>query len=201
MARGTDMHVKLTALKPTQMAVGYAEVAVKRAAWRQRTAENAQRFLKRHRFPVVRGPKGAHYMLDHHHLGRALMEEGVSHVWVQVLCNLEHLKRDEFWIVMDYNRWVHPYDAQGRHCDFADIPSRLDRLPDDPYRSLAAEVRRTGEYPKSPTPFAEFLWADFFRHRIPASLLAKHPRKALQRADKLARAEAASHLPGWLGLA
>src|SRR5436305_4773273 len=30
---------------------------------------------------------------------------------------------------------------------------------DDPYRSLAGEVRRAGGYAKEATPFSEFLWA------------------------------------------
>jgi len=39
-------------------------------------------------------------------------------------------------------------------------------LADDPYRSVAGELRRQGGFAKDTTPFSEFLWADFLRRRI-----------------------------------
>jgi hypothetical protein len=38
-------------------------------------------------------------------------------------------------------------------------------LIDDPFRSLAGELRRSGGFAKDTTPFSEFLWADFLRRR------------------------------------
>ena len=35
-------------------------------------------------------------------------------------------------------------------------------LIDDPFRSLAGELRRAGGFAKDTTPFSEFLWADFY---------------------------------------
>ena len=40
------------------------------------------------------------------------------------------------------------------------------QLKDDPFRSLAGELRRAGGFAKETTPFSEFLWADFFRRKI-----------------------------------
>jgi hypothetical protein len=102
--------------------------------------------------------------------------------------------------MMDFHQWAHPYDAKGKRRDFSAMPKLLKRMPDDPYRSLAASVRRVGEYPKNSVPFAEFLWADFFRRRIPAALLRRDPKDALKRAKQLARIREASHLPGWSGI-
>jgi hypothetical protein len=189
--------VKLAALRPTQMALGYEEVLLKRREWRQRTAKNAKHFLRDHRFPAIRGPGKYHYIVYHHHLGRALLAEKVETVNVAVLCDLSHLAPDEFWIVMDHYQWVHPYDEKGKRRDFSAIPKRLDRLPDDPYRSLAAEVRRACEYPKDEMPFSEFLWADFFRRRIPIAAVREDSEKAMKRAKKLARQIEAAHLPDW----
>ena len=42
-------------------------------------------------------------------------------------------------------------------------------LVDDPFRSLAGELRRVGGYAKDTTPFSEFLWADFLRRRSSAN--------------------------------
>ena len=191
------IHAKLEQLRPTQMTVGYAEVILKRKEWRERTSKDAKQFLRDHRFPAICGPNSRYYIVDHHHLGRALLEEKVGAVTVSVLSDLSYLDKDEFWIMMDYHQWAHPYDEKGKRRDFSDMPRKLKQLRNDPYRSLAAEVRRTGEYPKDITPFSEFLWADFFRRRISTATLREDPERALDQAKKLAQKAEAAHLPGW----
>ena len=83
--------------------------------------------------------------------------------------------------------------------DYADIPSSISDLADDPYRSLAGELRRAGGFAKEITPFEEFTWADFLRRRIKPKLLTGDMAAALAAAEKLAHDAAASHLPGWCG--
>ena len=189
----------LNSLRPTQMTVGYAEVLLKRQQWRAMADNKRGAFLAEHTLPAVIGPKGKHYVVDHHHLGRALLEEGVAHVRLAVWADLSALAKDEFWIVMDHRQWAHPYDARGRREPFSDIPKGLASLTDDPYRSLAAAVRMAGGFPKDQTPFAEFLWADFFRRRVPADLLRTDPDSALSAAMQIVHDKAAMHLPGWSG--
>ena len=110
-----------------------------------------------------------------------------------------HLALAEFWVVMDHHQWVHPYDARGRRRPVKELPQSLEELVDDPYRSLAGEVRNAGGYPKDATPFAEFLWADFFRRRIAARVVMQHPDEALRMALNLCHTPEAAHLPGWTG--
>ena len=191
---------KLAALRPTQMTVGYAEVLLKRRHWRDLDKSGRHDFLAAHALPAVVGPKGRHYIVDHHHLGRALLEEGVAKVRLVVRADLSALAKDEFWVVMDHRQWLHPYDERGRKQPFADIPKALTALADDPYRSLAAAVRMAGGFPKDQTPFAEFLWAYFFRRRVSAVLLRTTPDTALGTALRLVHDKAAMHLPGWSGL-
>jgi hypothetical protein len=190
----------LAELRPTQMALGFEEVARKRREWRERTPDERERFLRAHRFPAVRGPAGRHYIIDHHHLGRALQEEKVERAMLAVIGDLSHLDKSEFWTVMALRQWAHPFDQKGRLRDFSAMPKRLKQLPDDPYRSLAAEVRRGGAVLKNPTPFSEFLWADYFRRRIPAALLRDDPDAAIARAKTLARKRDAAHLPDWVAI-
>lgn len=189
----------LRGLRPTQMTVGYAEVLLKRQQWRELNPSAQCDFLVEHPLPAVAGPKGRHYVIDHHHLGRALLEEGVANVRLVVWADLSALAKDEFWIVLDHRQWVHPYDEHGRRQSFSDIPKKLTSLADDPYRSLAAAVRMAGGFPKEQTPFAEFLWADFFRRRVSAKLLRDDPDSALASALQLAHDKAGMHLPGWAG--
>lgn len=191
--------VKLTELRPTQITVGFREVREKRRQWRQHVDSDGPEFLGRHMIPVVMGPKGRHYAVDHHHLARALMDEGVESVLVNVLADLSGLTKDAFWVFLDHRAWCYPYDTDGKRVDFSEIPKSVGDMADDPWRSLAGELRRAGGYAKDPTPFAEFLWADFLRRRIKPRLLEHDFPSALTEALELAKDKDAGYLPGWCG--
>ena len=149
--------------------------------------------------PAVIGPKSVPYVIDHHHLPLALHNEGVENLHVTSVVDLRNLADDEFWTYLDNRSWVHPYDASGRRRDFDEIPKKISGLKDDPFRSIAGELRRMGGFAKDTTPFSEFLWADFMRRRISRSLAEDDFDKALKQAMKLAKSEEASYLPGWCG--
>ena len=191
----------LLQLRPTQITVGYAEVQAKRAAWARMAKPDRKRFLNSHWFPAVRGPSNNFYVVDHHHLGLALVQEGVTQGFVVQLNDFSQLNKDEFWTLMEHHQWVHPYDGEGKRLSPAALPKSLDGLADDPYRSLAGAVRNAGGFPKDQTPFAEFLWADFFRRRIKPAKLQREPDGALGAALELCHSKAAAHLPGWSGRA
>jgi hypothetical protein len=191
--------VRIRSLKPTQMTLGIREVAEKRREWRERGGEKGAEYLGKHMIPVVLGPKARHYVIDHHHMARALEEEGVKDVLVSVIADLSTLAREEFWVFMDNRAWCHPYDTQGRRRDFDDIPTTVAEMEDDPYRSLAGELRQAGGYAKDATPFSEFIWADFLRRRIKRKAVEKDFESALKTALMLAKDEAANYLPGWCG--
>src|SRR5262249_47364141 len=143
--------VAIKDLRPTQITVGMHEVNVKRKSLRKRGAKKIGGFLGDHMIPVVLGPKGRHFVIDHHHLSLALHKEGVEKVLVTVVANLSDLDADDFWIVLDHRAWVHPYDEDGKRRDFAKIPKSIDDLKDDPFRSLAGELRRAGGFAKDTT--------------------------------------------------
>ncbi|MES2451173.1 MAG: ParB-like protein [Pseudomonadota bacterium] len=191
--------VPLASLRPTQMTVGMIEVDRKRRQWLDHVAANGPDFLGSHMIPVVLGPKKVPWLIDHHHLARALLDEGVEHVLVSVVARLCDLRKAEFLTFMDNRNWLHPYDAKGRRCDVTDMPRSLGKLTDDPYRSLAGAVRQAGGYAKTDTPYSEFLWADFLRGRIPAKLVADKFEKAVNKALEVAHGEDATHLPGYCG--
>jgi hypothetical protein len=75
----------------------------------------------------------------------------------------------------------------------------VSKLIDDPFRSLAGELRRAGGFAKDTTPFSEFLWADFFRRRINRKLVESDFAHALESALQLAKSKEANSLPGWCG--
>jgi hypothetical protein len=186
-------------LRPTQITVGLREVAEKRRAWADRSDKGASKFLGSHMIPTVLGPKERHYVLDHHHLALALHQAGQKEVLVTVLVDLSALSKASFWTYLDNRAWCHPYDAAGHRRDFADIPARISDLADDPYRSLAGELRRAGGFAKDTTPFSEFLWADFLRTRVKAKQIKDRFSAAIERAMALAKSAEAGYLPGWCG--
>jgi hypothetical protein len=186
-------------LRPTQMTVGLAEVAIKRREWAALDKKERREALQQQVFPAVLGLKQRYYIIDHHHLGLALIEEHVHHVWIAVQDDLSWLTPDVFWRVMEFRAWAHPFDARGLRRDCREIPRRLTQLHDDPYRSLANRVHAAGGYAKSVLPFAEFMWADFFRARISAGKVRRRAPLAVREGVKLARSASARYLPGWAG--
>lgn len=193
--------VPINDLRPTQMTVGLREVRQKREHWRNQAAgTQGGEFLGRHMVPVVHGPGDSWWIVDHHHLARALHDEGVSEVLVTVVARLDHLPKKRFFNVMDYFNWLHCYDEEGRAQAHADLPRHVGKLVDDPFRSLAGAARAAGGYAKTQTPYAEFLWADFFRDRIRRRQVEDKWEKTLAKAVALARTPEAAYLPGYAGV-
>jgi hypothetical protein len=191
--------VAIADLRPTQITVGMREVEVIRQEWRSKGVDKASDFLGRNMIPVILGPKDRHYVIDHHHLTRALHEEKVENVLVTVVANLTRLEPDSFWFVLDNHSWLHPFDDHGKRRGYKDIPPSVADLIDDPFRSLAGALRRVGGYAKETMPFSEFLWADFLRRRMKRKDIERDFEAAVDQALSLARSEEADYLPGWCG--
>jgi len=191
--------VAIADLRPTQITVGMREVEAKRKHWRQHPERKKADFLGRHMIPVVWGPKEDFYVIDHHHLSLALLKEKVREIATTVVADLRALPRDAFWVFLDNRGWLHPFDADGKRRAYKDVPKRIAELADDPFRSLAGELRHLGGFAKDTTPFSEFLWADFLRRRIKRRLVEDDFGDALERAMKFAKSTESSYLPGWCG--
>jgi len=187
----------LRGLHPTQLTVGMAVVQDKRKHLEGMKAPDRQDFMKEHPMPAVVGPQGKLYITDHHHLGRAALEAGVTTGFFQVEADLSKSPLDSFWKEMNENLWVHPLDENGvRHC-YSTIPDSLSKLVDDLYRSLAGYVRDEGGYDKTPTAFAEFIWADFFRRNIAIETVKSDFQTAVRAGISLAQSKWAKNIPGY----
>lgn len=191
--------VEIHRLRPTQITVGMIEVNDKRKMLESMKHHEQREFLEAHPIPAVWGPEDKLYITDHHHLGRAATDAGIETGFFCVEEDFSKLATPDFWRKMRDARWAHPIDETGchQHCD--DIPHHLSKLRDDVYRSLAGYVRNAGGYDKTPTAFAEFLWADFFRTRIAVGPTRADFDQAVKQALKLAAAAEAAGLPGYHG--
>jgi hypothetical protein len=193
------VQVDLIKLRPTQITVGYAEVVHKRREWAGLARKARRDLLESHCFPAALGPRERYYIVDHHHLGLALHEEGVERISVMLLEDLSYLEPPIFWRVMEQRRWAHPFDQSGARRDYDAIPSKLAQLVDDPYRSLAGFLRTAGGYAKDASPFAEFMWADYLRQHITPQQIETSMDAVVRDSLGLASSPQARYLPGWSG--
>src|SRR5450631_245560 len=93
-------------LHPTQLTVGMIEVRdkTKHLAALARSAQ--LEFMKTHPIPAIAGPKGKLYITDHHHLGRAAIDAGVTSGFFLVEADLSSCDTNDFWKEMNKNLWV-----------------------------------------------------------------------------------------------
>jgi hypothetical protein len=197
IAKETIKTVSVADLVPTQMTVGMREVSFKRGRWRERSDREAANYLDKLRIPVVLGPNARHYLIDRHHITRALHDEGIGELTVSVIANLSTLSFNDFWTSLESHNWTHPFDEKGRRRCHNEMPATIDDLQDDPFRSLAGAVKRAGGYAKDEAPFSEFKWADFLRCRIPRELVERDFGCAMAMAMHLAQGAQAAALRGW----
>jgi hypothetical protein len=186
-------------LHPAQVALGYREVEYRIQQFQAMTSDELDAYLLEHFLPVVIAPDRLPYVVDHHHRARAIQMTGLRKtVYVKVWENCKDWSRAEFWQLMQEKAWVYPYDKDGQRVDLEAIPSSLDQLQDDPYRSLAWGVLQAGGYARSDVPFQEFLWGNYFRQHLSFENTEAGFQRAVNEALQLCRSSAASHLPGYV---
>ena len=184
-------------LHPTQLTVGLVVVQDKKKHLQTLSSSDQRSFMKAHCMPAVLGPQGRFYITDHHHLGRAAWDAGVTTAFLEIEEDFSKCTVETFWKEMNDNHWVHPLDENGVRHYYNTIPDCLGKLIDDVYRSLAGYVRDKGGYDKTPTAFAEFVWADFFRRNIAVETVRADFHTAVQAGLSLAQSKMAKSIPGF----
>ena len=184
-------------LHPTQLTVGLVVVQDKKKHLQTLSSSDQRSFMKAHCMPAVVGPQGYFYITDHHHLGRAAWDAGVTSAFLEIEEDFSKCTVETFWKEMNDNHWVHPLDENGVRHYYNTLPDCLGKLIDDVYRSLAGYVRDKGGYDKTPTAFAEFVWADFFRRNIAIETVRADFHTAVQAGLSLAQSKIAKTIPGF----
>jgi hypothetical protein len=189
--------IDLSNLRPTQMSVGMIVVKKKAKKIKAKDDSEYKDYLQSHPIPVVIGNGGQFYILDHHHLSRAVYEIGKKKVIATVVQNWNQLPADQFWARMKANHYAYLINADGTTSSPGSLPRYIQQLSDDPYRSLSGEVRDEGGFTKGNVYYIEFIWAQFFRSRIPVSLIQDHFKEAVKEGTRLAHSSVASSMPGY----
>lgn len=197
---GDKCQVLIEMLSPTQGAIGLVDALEKRKELQSLSEGQRKALLSKEIVPVVVAPNGKFYLLDGHHLAYALLQTDVKELNAEIEGNYSFVTTKRFWELMRLRGWVYPYDERGRGPLAPEaLPSRIEDLKDDPYRSLAGQVRRRGGYKKPTVLYGEFYWANFFRPRIEMWDSLKEYDQAISKGLNLARTQEASKLPGWKG--
>ncbi len=197
---GTKCKIEVSLLHPTQAAVGMYEVQLRSNKMQKWSAAKLDAYMRGKVAPVVVGPGNLVYLLDHHHLARVLADTKLSPtLYAVVKGSHAHLAARDFWKLMTEQHWVFLLDEAGHELkDPSQLPTAIRDMRDDPYRSLAWMVREQGGYNLSGAFFAEFQWANYFRHRIPFETTPAGYGQATAAALKISHDPAAKDLPGFI---
>lgn len=198
--KGDWCKIKLSWLRPTQFSIGEYEVDERVDKLWDYSKKDLKEYQVKHTIEIVIGPEQEAYLVDGHHLSRALQKLEKKSAIVKVKANLSSLAKTGFWEKMEAQKWVYLKDETGRDRRPQSLPKKLEDLADDPYRSLAWLVAEHDGYVENEVPFQEFKWGEFFRDRIDlGDGRAKDIKRALERALELALSKAAKDLPGYKG--
>lgn len=204
-------------IQPTQCSVGYAEVAVKMEELSSYESSNElSKYLKTKKIPCVLGADDIIYIIDNHHMCLALIilaaewqekfpkKNKYENPFIKGTFNIIHdfsktnLMKKDFLKVLTTLNLTHKFNEFGLPAE--DIPKRIIDLKNDPYRSLAGFVRKSGGFKKINIPYLEFKWADFFRSHINIEEINNNIKEAVSKGIKLALSDKAKDLPGWTGV-
>ena len=186
-------------MRPTQLTLGLAEVEERAAKIAAMTPADRDAHLERKPIPHVLGPGKKIYIVDHHHLARALWSLKIPEaVLGERVADWSGLEPKAFWRMMESKGYCWPIDADGNRRPYAAIPASIGDLTDNVWRTLARRVRGAA-FENLDTPFQEFMWGDYFRTFMTQRLIELEFELAVELATKLARLSEAQDLPGFRG--
>lgn len=196
---GAFIDIKIKDIHPTQAWVGEIEVGKRIKKVQKMSKKELEEYLREKVAPMVVGPGGEMYIVDHHHLAYLLDESEVSNsMYAEIKADWSHLSPEEFWVKMEENNWAYLFDDKGQKLSYLDLPDKISKLKDDPYRSLAWGLREKGGFVQTepPTPFLEFRWANFLRDKVKEKDIQKDFSEAVEQALKISTNKEALKLPG-----
>ncbi len=146
-------------LHPTQSAVGMGAVACKSGKIKRKADEGklSDWLREDNRWvPMVRGPGGRFYLTDHHHLSTAVLNADIpdkqKRLYAYLLKDWSHMQADVFWKNMAKENLTWLKNPDGQPITPSELPATIDKLQDDPLRTLSAWVRSSCGYVKCNPP-------------------------------------------------
>lgn len=193
----TDKSILIDDLRPTQLKLGLEDVARRAKKMALLGASELNVLLKKKSIPYVVGPKKEIYIVDHHHLCRALWTIDKKRALLgEELADWSDLDNKQFWKKMDSSGYCWAIDSHGHRRPYSAIPKHIRELTDNVWRSLARAVRGRA-FTNQDTPFQEFIWGDYFRTFMSERLIKQDFELAQKVATSISHLKEAEDLPGF----
>ena len=191
--------VSIAELRPTQLTLGLAEVESRAAKIAAMSPADREAYLQSKPIPYVLGPGKQLYIVDHHHLARALWSLKIPEVVLgDQLADWSGLETKAFWRMMEFAALLLAHRRR-RQSQALCCHSRLNRRPHRQCLADAGGTLRGKAFEDQDTPFQEFMWGDYFRTFMSRRLIELQFDLAAELATKLARLSEAQDLPGYWG--
>ena len=183
--------------RPSQRVVGMEEVRERSEKIDGMKNREVREYLEDHIAKIVIGPGRVPWLINGHHLCRAMWELDFDEVLVKVQDDWSDLTDAEFWRRMKKSSFVWDEDGNGRSISIPDgLPKSISGLKNDEFRSFAWRIKKLDGFEATEIPFAEFQWARFYRHFFSRSEVMDPSSKVLIEAVRLAHSHYAKDLPG-----
>ncbi len=197
--------ISINELRPTQISVGFEQVIEKEKKISLKK-QNLDKYLKRKLVPAIIGPHKQIYIIDHHHLSRAIYNLNLDYIYYKILEDWSKLSENDFWNKMKEHNYIWLYNYEGKIIDLDTfkllLPKYIKDLKNDAFRSLAGIIRHKNGFIKTWTPYSEFIWANFFRNsNLNLEINALNISDSIiNQAMLLAKSNAAKDLPEYITL-
>lgn len=165
---------RLDALLPTQPDVGRYEVKIKQKKYSKLGATDMEKLKVKKPAPVVIGPDGNYYLIDHHHTALALEESGQTSMYVTIQedwSNVGSKKKPienrmrTFWNKMKSHKFGYFRNAEGILVDplSASFPKTFEDMGNNRLRSVVYLLIDKDVIEMSDVEAAEFGAAEILR--------------------------------------
>jgi hypothetical protein len=144
---GTVCEQKLDALLPTQPDVGRYEVKLKQKKYSKLGSTDMEKLKVKKSAPVVIGPDGNYYLIDHHHTALAFQESGQTSMYVTIQEDWSNVgsqkkpletRMKTFWNKMKKAKFGYYRNAEGTLMDPLSkaFPKTLEQMGNNRLRSV-----------------------------------------------------------------
>lgn len=191
--------ISIDQLHPTQPGIGLHQADMTQKKLAKKNRANLTNYLEKKVIPVVSTSDGDYWLVDRHHLTRALWQQGERKIKVKIIAHLDN--NAHFWSEMVNKHWVWLNNERGIPVSPDSLPSHISALPDYPYRSLAGLLQNEGYFEKNEQIyFVEFVWARWLGNKMEwGTINSDNISERLEQAKILACSNEARFLPGYPG--
>ena len=191
MIAGAKCTSKIEDLHPTQPEVGQYQVKKKVEEFENLSEHEIEKVIEKKIVPVVIGPEGKLYLIDHHHNSLALLKTGNKNVHILVKENWSNLELKTFWEKMNTEKYCFLKKADGSIADPLSkvFPKSLRECGDNPYRSLVWIMSEEGLLKEVEIPYYEFYLSEVLKKKgliiPPGEMSKKDIKKYVKEATKI----------------